>query len=68
MLSIRIKVQAGARKETFAQISENVFEIHVREKAERNEANERVRALIARHFKVSMKNVRILSGQRGSIF
>ncbi|MBI5470155.1 DUF167 domain-containing protein [Candidatus Kaiserbacteria bacterium] len=61
-MTIRTRVKANARKEIFRRISDNVFEISVREKAAENAANERVMTLIARHFGVSVKKVRIVSG------
>jgi uncharacterized protein YggU (UPF0235/DUF167 family) len=61
---IQVKATAGARKESFSQRSENHFEISVREKAERNMANARVVALIAGHFAVPEKGVRIVNGHR----
>ncbi len=61
-LSVRVKVHAGARKEKFEKASDGVFAVAVREKAERNAANARVRTLIARHFKVPATAVRIVAG------
>lgn len=59
---VKVKVTAGARKEKFAQISEDHFEISVREKAERNMANTRVREMVAEFFKVPVGKVKIISG------
>jgi uncharacterized protein YggU (UPF0235/DUF167 family) len=59
---IRVKVFAGVKKELFKEIGENRFEIHVKEPAERNLANSRVIALVAEHFGVSFKSVRIVNG------
>ncbi len=64
MFYIHVKVTAGMRKETFKQKSEDHFEISVKEKAERNMANNRVLQLIAEHFKVSKNKVRIVNGHR----
>lgn len=61
---IHITVTAGARKESFVQKSEDHFEISVREKAQRNEANARVLELVAGHFKVPKNKVRIINGHR----
>ena len=61
---IHITVTAGARKENFQKISEDHFEISVREKAERNMANARVLELVAGHFKVPKNKVRIVNGHR----
>ena len=61
---IHVKVKAGVRKEGLKQISKDHFEISVKEKAERNMANERVLELVAKHFKVLKNKVRIVNGHR----
>ena len=74
MKYIHIKVKAGVRKESFSPrpfgagqaTSDDHFEISVREKAERNMANERVIELVARHFKVLKNKIRIVNGHRSS--
>ena len=58
----RVRVTTSARKEKFEKTGENTFSISVREKPERNAANTRICALMARHFKVPAKAVRIVSG------
>lgn len=64
-IRVRVVVAPGARRERIEEVKPNVFSISVREKAERGEANERVRILLARHFHTIPKSVRILSGHRG---
>ena len=64
MIYLHVKVTAGVKKEKFEQVSEDHFEISVREKAERNMANARVLALVASHFKVPKNKVRIINGHR----
>lgn len=59
---IKVLVKAGARKEIFEKKSENTYKISVKEKAERNMANERVVELVAEHLKVPKNKVRIISG------
>ena len=61
---IHVKVTAGVRKENFKKIKEDHFEISVREKALRNMANTRVLEIVAKHFKVPLKKVRIVNGYR----
>lgn len=61
--SIRVKVRAGARKESFVQ-KPTQFEISVKEPAEENRANDRVRELLARHFGVAIQKVRFEAGVR----
>ena len=59
---IKVKVKAGAKSEEVFQESADHFKISVREPAKRNMANRRVIELVAMQFKVSPKNVRIISG------
>ena len=59
---VKVKVTTSARKEKFEKIRDDTFSASVCEKPERNIANARVRALVAVHFKVSLKAVRIVSG------
>ncbi len=54
-------VKAGAKKESI-ELDGDRFFIAVREPAERNMANARVRELVALHFKVPASKVRILNG------
>jgi uncharacterized protein YggU (UPF0235/DUF167 family) len=61
---LHIKVTAGARREDWRQKSEDHFEVAVKEKAERNMANSKVLELVALHFKVPVKKVRIVNGHR----
>lgn len=59
---IRVKVTAGAKHDQVQIIGPNRFEIHVKEPAEQNRANDKVRALIAKQFQVEVDKVRILNG------
>jgi uncharacterized protein YggU (UPF0235/DUF167 family) len=64
MQYIHVKVSAGAAKESFIKKSEDHFEIAVKQKAERNLANNRILQLVAEYFKVSQNKVRIINGHR----
>ncbi|PIR37918.1 MAG: hypothetical protein COV34_02410 [Candidatus Zambryskibacteria bacterium CG10_big_fil_rev_8_21_14_0_10_42_12] len=59
---IRVKVTPGAKKEEITQISELVYEIKVKEKAERNQANQRVIDIIAHIFGKSAGSIKLVSG------
>ena len=63
-MRIMVKVAAGARREKMAEVSTGRFEISVREEAERNMANKRVIELLAAHFGVEKKHVRLEKGHR----
>lgn len=59
---IRVRVAAGAKKESFVQKAEDSFLVSVKEPAEQNFANKRVLELVAAHLGVSPRAVRIISG------
>lgn len=61
---VKVKVFAGARKEQVKEVGENRYEIHVKEKAERNMANSRVIELVAGLYKVSSRAVKIFNGHQ----
>jgi uncharacterized protein len=61
---IKAKVIANTKKEKFEEIHDELFEISVKEKAKQNMANERVRELLARHFGIIKRSVKIISGHR----
>ena len=61
---IKVKVVAGAKREEVKKKSEDTFIISVREKAERNLANQRVKEIFASYFAISTKNIRIISGHQ----
>ena len=59
---IRVRVTADAKKESFKKLLENSFLISVKEPAEQNRANARVLLLVAEHFGIESKQIRIISG------
>ena len=58
---IRVKVTAGAKKESVAERN-GVLMVSVREPREENKANERVRELVAAYAKVYASQVRLVKG------
>ena len=61
---VRVNVIAGAKREEVTRLGEGRYAIRVREPAERNMANGRVRALIAREFGIPEGRVRLISGHQ----
>ena len=59
---LKVKVTANAKREKVERVKEGVFEIAVKEKTERNMANKKVLELVAKHYKVPVGKVRIVSG------
>ncbi|MCC7004416.1 DUF167 domain-containing protein [Candidatus Nomurabacteria bacterium] len=63
---IKVKVDAGAGKEIFKKISEDHFEISVKEKAEQNMGNKRVLELVREYFAGKAKSIKIVNGHHSS--
>ena len=63
---VRVHAYPGAKKERVTPISgkENTFDIMVREPAERNMANTRIRELVALQYHVPLGSVRFITGHR----
>lgn len=61
---VKVRAIAGAKKENLQEESSTHFSISVREKAERNAANLRIRELLAMHFGVLLRRVRIVNGHQ----
>ena len=59
---IKVVVNTGAKKEKVEQKSKDHFNISVKEKAERNMANNRILELLAIFFKISQGKIRIVNG------
>lgn len=59
---IKVRIKTGSKREIIKKISEDHFEVSVREKAERNLANTRVREIIAEELGLSIRKVRIIKG------
>jgi uncharacterized protein YggU (UPF0235/DUF167 family) len=59
---VRVRVKAGARKERIEQVSETEWQMAVREPAERNLANGKIRELLAGAYSVRPEDVRIITG------
>lgn len=59
---IKVKVTAGAKKESFKQKSKDHFEISVKEEAKQNMANRKVLEIVARELGVPKEKIKIISG------
>jgi uncharacterized protein YggU (UPF0235/DUF167 family) len=63
---VKVVVYAGVKKEIVKEIGEGRFEVRVKEPAEQNLANARVRQLMAEQHNVPLNQVRIISGHHSS--
>ena len=61
---IKVKVQAGAKKEKIEKKSEDHYVVSVKEKAERNMANNRICEIFASLLSVNRNSIRIISGHQ----
>ena len=61
---ITVRAKTEAKKGIVRKISDDRFEISVREKPENNLANHRIVALVAIEFGVPASKIRILKGHR----
>lgn len=59
---IKVRVFPESKKEKIEQKNENNFTLFVKEPAERNMANNRIRQIMADFYRVNVNSVRILNG------
>lgn len=64
---IRVKVKTGQKKTFLRKIKEDTFEVHVREKAEKNLANKKVCELLFSYFNEPDGGVKIINGHHSPI-
>ncbi len=63
-MRVKVVVTPDARRERVSKVTETEFHITVREPAEHNMANKRIREVIAQAFGVSVTKVRLMTGHR----
>lgn len=63
---IKVKAFPKSKKEEIKKISDDTYEIRVKEKAQRNEANKRIIELVASELGVQVKEIRIINGHHNS--
>ncbi len=59
---IKVRAIAGARNESLVHKNTTTYQISVKEKAEGNRANTRIRQIVAHEYSVPIARVRIISG------
>lgn len=57
---VYVKVKAGQKKETLIEIGDNRFQFSIKEKAERNMANDRTIQLLKDYY--NTENIKIING------
>ena len=63
---VRVAVYPGSKKESVTEQGPHRYEIKVKEPAERNLANKRVKEILASHYKTTESKVRLVSGHQNS--
>ena len=63
---IRVRVTADAKKERVVREDKDTFYIHVKEPAQQNFANKRIREILAQELSVPISSVKLLTGHRSS--
>ena len=61
-MQVRVRVTAGAKRETIEELSNTRLEIAVKQKPAQGAANVRVVEIVARYYKVPKNKVRIVRG------
>lgn len=61
---VRVEVKPGAKRESVMHIDDKTLSIAVKEPAAQNQANIRVRELVAEELGVPIGKVRMISGHR----
>jgi len=69
-MHIKVKVTPGAKKESVEIVKKDRLNVSVREKAEENSANKKVKEILGGYFKVAPNRVKMVSGhkKRNKIF
>lgn len=64
-MEVKVSVIPAMRREKITKVDAASFKIEVREKAEGNRANMRVREIVAELFSLTISRVHIVRGHRG---
>lgn len=59
---VRVRVKAGTRRELVTKVSQTEWLMAVREPAERNLANERIREILAGAYGARPEDIRLVTG------
>lgn len=63
---VKVYATPGARKERVTRVDSVTFRIDVKEPAERNMANDRIRALLSETLGLTKGDIRLVTGHRSS--
>lgn len=63
---ISVTVFPASKKNTVTKLTEDSYQIHLKAKPERNQANKLLIQALAEYFTVEAKNIRILTGHHSA--
>jgi uncharacterized protein YggU (UPF0235/DUF167 family) len=61
---IRVEARPNSRKESILQSDEKTYTISVKEPAQLNMANKRIREILAEHLGIPLGKIKMISGHR----
>jgi len=64
-MKIFVKAKPGKKEEKIVKISENVFEVWVKEPPEEGRANEALAKVLAKYFGIAPSKIILKSGHKG---
>ncbi len=59
---IKVRAVPNAKREQIKRVNDQTFELTIKEPAERNLANNRIKELLANEYKIKVNQVRLVSG------
>ena len=63
-MHIKVRVKTEAKKEEVVQKTKDRYEISLKEKPERNEANKKLVQVVGKHFAIPINKIKIVSGHK----
>mgnify|MGYP001772666977 CR=1 FL=1 len=64
---IKVKAKPKASKEYVKELSENFYEVAVKEVPQKGKANERIIELLSEHFNLPKTKIKLISGSASKI-
>ena len=62
-MKIKVKAKTSSRKNEVIKLEENFYEVKVTCPPEKGKANEKIRELLAKHFKIPKSKISLVSGE-----
>jgi uncharacterized protein YggU (UPF0235/DUF167 family) len=62
LMLIKVKVTTGSKEDLITKKDEDSYIVNVREKAERGQANQKVKAILSSYFRVPSGKIKLVKG------